>query len=77
MTGITSNRLSDPRERAGVSSHVPAETLAPGSACAVVVDGTERPAVVVRLRGEKAYVKYAEGALYRCAWVPVGALLPA
>ena len=60
-----------------MSSHVPSDTLRAGSSCTVAVDGTERTAVVVRLRGEKAYVKYAEGALYRCAWVTTGELSPA
>lgn len=77
MTGVTSNHLGRPHERAGMSSQVPAGTLAPGSACVAVVDGTERTAVVVRMRGDKAYVKYAEGALYRCAWVTTGELSPA
>lgn len=77
MTGVTSNHLGGLCERAGVSSHVPSDTLTAGSSCTVSVDGTERTAVVVRLRGDKAYVKYAEGALYRCAWVMTGELSPA
>jgi hypothetical protein len=77
MTGVTSNRVVGARECAGVSSHVPAEILAPGATCTVLVAGTHRPAVVVRLRGDKVYVKYAEGALYRCAWVMTSKLSPA
>jgi hypothetical protein len=50
---------------------VPAAPAGPGEPCAVMVDGVAREAVVVRLRGERAYVKYEDGAaLYRCAWVP-------
>lgn len=77
MTGITSNHSAAACERADVPSHVPSDTLVAGASCSVLIDGTERTAVVVRLRGDKAYVKYAEGALYRCAWVTRGELSPA
>ena len=49
----------------------------PGTTRAAVVDGVPREVVVVRVRGERAYVKYEDAALYRCAWVPTEALLDA